>query len=136
MAFTAYSAKNAKIRYGVGIATLTAKKWTATPKVDKIDITNFEAAGFFKPLAGIHYLDITIELDIDGQSNPYDAGFSEGATVASVKLYLNDTTGPYWDVPLFFVESTTSPHDVKQSGQMTITGCASGTFTDPTGVIA
>lgn len=134
MAFTPYSAKNAKIR--VGAVVLTAKKWTVTPATDALETTNFEGTGFYECVGGITKATVTIELDDDGQANLWDAASNTlrpGGRAATVKLYQNDTTGPFWSFPTLFIEQTPQNADVKQQMQNTIQGVGSGSFLYPTG---
>lgn len=133
MPFTPRSAKNAKVRFGA--TTLTAKKWTVTPKADKLDVTNFEGTGFYECIGGIKTADVTIEFDLDGAANNYDiASIQPGNNNTSVvKLYLNDTAGPYWQFSNFFIETMPNAADVKTAQTGTLTGCGSGVFIYPTG---
>ena len=131
MAF--FSAKNAKIRLGATV--LTAKSWTATSEADELDVTNFEGGGYTEVIGGVKKLTVQIEIDWDAAANPFDAPrtLTPGSTVATVKLYLNDTTGPYWDIPILFIRSASNPMEVRQSARLSINGTGSGTFTHPTG---
>lgn len=127
-----FSAKNAKVR--VGANTLTAKQWTATPEADELDTTNFEGSGFYECIMGIKKLTVTIDFDVDSAQNHFDTlGFTAGATVSTVKLYWQNTAGPYWDIPTARVKTAPNPMNVKEAGKASVTLICSGTFTSPTG---
>ncbi len=137
MAFNAYSAKNAMVRAGAGPTTLTSKKWTVTPKAEALDTSNFEGAGFEENITGLRGNGFSIELDDNGALNYFDAGFTAGAFITNLKLYLNSSStgtpnGPYWLFPSAWIESPAMNADVKSTMGLTITGKGSGTFTYPT----
>lgn len=141
MAFTPFSAKNAKIRCGAGAATLTAKSWTVTVEADELDVTNFESAGLTYVIGGVKKMTVQIEIDWDGQSNPFEGSLSfvAGTTLTTIKLYVNDTSGPYWSIPSLFIRSVSNPMEVRQSARVTINGTATAagaTFVYPTGTAA
>ena len=129
---TFFSAKNAKVR--IGANTLTAKQWTVTPEADELDTTNFEGAGFYEWITGIKKITITIDFDIDAAQNNYSVlGLTAGATVSTLKLYWQNDSGPYWDVPTSRVKTAPNPMNVKEAGKCSVTLIGSGTFTAPTG---
>ncbi len=137
---TFFSAKNAKVRSGSGVATVTAKKWSVDVDADEIEVSNFEAAGFSDTITGLLRASITIELDLDGASgkNPWDSAntnvyWRPGQDVTSLTLYFNDTSGPSWIFPSARVTKSSNPMDVKQSGQATFMLKNRGTFTFPAG---
>lgn len=129
MAGNYVSAKNAKVR--VGATTFYAKKWTATPKGQKLETTDFETAGFGTYLGGIVDLDVEIEAVYDIGSSPIATLFVSGSNTSNVKLYLNDTTGPYFNIPTLFVEEATVSAEVRGLVELKIKGCGNGIFTNP-----
>lgn len=136
--FTPRSAKNAKVRIGTQI--LVAKKWTVTPKSDKLDVSNFEGGGFYEFIGGLVQADVEIEFDMDAAAvnatgNNYDIPNIQPGNnnTAVVKLFLNDTTSPFWSFPNFFIETMPNTADVKQTQQGRLTGSGSGQFLYPTG---
>jgi len=133
MAF--YSAKNAKVRIGAGATVLTAKSWTVTSEADELDVTNFEGGGYTEVIGGIKKITVQIELDLDGAANPFDSprSITPGSTIVTVKLYLNDTTGPYWSIPTLYIRSCSNPMEVRQSARLSISGTGTGSFVHPTG---
>ncbi|HWH79616.1 MAG TPA: hypothetical protein VNT76_19690 [Candidatus Binatus sp.] len=133
MAFNAYAAKNALVRVGAGPTTLTAKKWTVTPKAEPLDTSNFEGAGYEENITGLRGNSFTIEMDDNGALSYFDAGLTAGAFVVNLKLYLNGISGPYWLFPSAWIESPAMNADVKSSMGLTVTGKGSGTFSYPTG---
>lgn len=133
MAF--FSAKNAKVRLGAGATVLTAKSWTVTSEADELDTTNFESGGYTEVIGGIKKLTVQIEIDWDSAANPFDSPRSiiPGSTISTVKLYVNDTTGPYWSIPTLFIRSVSNPAEVRQTVRVSINGTGSGSYTLPTG---
>lgn len=136
MAFTPYSAKNAKVRFGAGGSTLTVKSWSVNPTNDIIETTNSEGGGYYEGIAGISKLEITIEGDDDATVNLFTAGWTAGATISSLKLYLSGTSGPYWSISSFLVQSVPQKADVKSSVGNTFTGVGTGSFSYPSGTIS
>lgn len=131
MAF--FSAKNAKVR--IGATVLTAKSWTVTAEADELDVTNFEGNGYTEVIGGVKKLTVQIEIDWDSAANPFDSPRSiiPGSTISTVKLYVNDTTGPYWSIGTLFIRSVSNPMEVRQSARVSINGTGSGSYTLPTG---
>jgi len=136
MAFTPFSAKNAKVRLNGN--TFTAKSWTVEATADEIDVSNFEGNGFSDAIGGLKNATITVEYDFDGQSNPFDAPITlaPGQTGTNVRLYLNGTTGPYWSFPSVLVTATPNSANVKEALKGTIRMRNKGTYTAPTGAAA
>jgi hypothetical protein len=134
MAFTPFASTAAAVRLN-GV-TLTAKQWTVEESVDELDTSNFEGGGYSDRIAGLKTARVTIEIDLDGQANPWDLNAYSGSTLTNVFLYLNTTAGPKWQFPSFLVLAGTNPSDVKSNGKLTIRGANKGTYTKPTGVIA
>lgn len=134
MSFTPYSAKNAKVRYGASSSSvLTVKGWDVQIEAAELDVTHMESAGYHEAIAGIRKMSVTINCDDDGAANLFDAGWTAGANLTGVRLYLNGTSGPYWALTTFFLRSPQQRADVQQTMSNTFTGVASGTFTYPTG---
>lgn len=124
----------------VGSIVVQAKKWTAKVTAGKIETSNFEGAGYTDCITGLLTLVITIELDIDGQLNPWDTAPSPnlypGVTLSTVKCYLNDTSAGYWSLPSCKVLDCDNPMDVKAGAVATFTIENKGTFSAPTGALA
>ena len=129
--FKPLSAKNAKVR--INGATFTAKKWTVTPKADKIDNTNFEGGGFGSNNPGIVEADIEIDADFDGNANPYDVPIQASTQLTSVHLFINDITGPFWSFPLLNVYEVPNDAPVRENVHVNIKGSSTGQFIYPTG---
>lgn len=140
MAFTPFSAKNAKVRIGAGAATVTAKAWNVEPDADELDVSNFEGAGYSDVIAGLINARITIELDLDGQAgaNIWDTPptLRPGTTLSTVRLYVNDTTGPSWLFSSALVLASPNNMNVKEAAKATIRLRAKGSFSYPTGTMA
>ncbi len=133
---TPRSAKNAKVRFNSIV--FNSKKWTVTPKTDKLDTSNSESAGYGDWISGFVYCEFTVEGDADAVLNPYDTapspGLQAGAALTNVKLYLNDTTGPYWSFPAAGVLEAPMTGDVKQTLGISVHCEGRGIFVYPTGV--
>lgn len=129
MAGNYVSAKNAKVR--VNNLVFYAKKWTATPKSQKLETTDFETAGFGTYLGGIVDLDVEIEAVYDVGSAPLATAFVPGGNAINVKLYLNDTTGPFFNIPLLFIEESAVSAEVRGLVEIKIKACGNGIFVDP-----
>lgn len=134
-AFTPRSAKNAKVR--INAMVFVAKKWTVTPKVDKIDTTNFESGGYAASTPGITSCEFTIEADYDAANNPYDLPMNvqpaESASDNLILLYLNDTSGPYWQISLANFWEAPMSADVKGALGISLKGEGSGVYLYPSG---
>jgi hypothetical protein len=133
MAFTPRSAKNAKTR--INGVVLTTRKWVVTPKTTKIDTSNHEGGGWAENITGLVEMEIQITFHPDATANPYDAPrqLTPGTRLTNVMLYLNDVTGPFWQIPMANVIEHPMTADVKDALDDTITLAATGSFIYPTG---
>ena len=132
MAFAPRSARLAKVR--INNTVLTAKEWNVNPNQKEYDLTNFEGNGQGYPGPTISDLDVDITFDMDGNQNPYDVplNLAEGQVVAA-KLYLNDTAGPFWNIPFLLVLSATTSAKVREYITSKITAKGQPGWTRPTG---
>jgi hypothetical protein len=130
-AFLPVSAKNAKVR--LNGTTYTARKWTVTPTVEELDITNFEGAGYADRIAGIYDAEIMVEADWDSANNNFDnpPSIVVGTILLNVVLYLNDTSGPFWSFPSALITTTPNTADVRGKVELNFTAKTKGTFTYP-----
>src|SRR5689334_2659878 len=95
--FAPRSAKNAGVRINSNV--YTARKWVVTPKVDELDVSNFETGGYGDEIGGLLYAEFTVDADMDGNQNAYDSPISvqPGTVLSNVFLYLNGpASGPHW----------------------------------------
>ena len=130
---TPFSAKNAKVRYSATTA-ITMKEWSVEHDVGEIDTSNFEGAGYTDRIAGLKDVTITLTMDYDSGANPLDiTGFYPGSNVTNLRLYLNDTTSPYWSFPSAICLKVSEPAKVKEGMPITFTLKNKGTFSLPTG---
>jgi hypothetical protein len=131
VAYQPFWAKNAKVR--INGATFAARTWAVNTTVEVLDGMSMEDAGFEHPVAGVLSLEATITSFTDNASNPYASppNLNAGATLTNVRLYQNDTTSGYWDIPTAIVTASSQTADVRQlmSGSVTIRGV--GTWTPP-----
>ncbi len=136
MAFTPFSAKNAKVR--VNSTVVTSKKWTVEIDGGDNDITNFEGGGFSDTIGGILSATITVSFDYDSSLNMFASGglnLVPGQKGTNLILYLNDTTNATacWTFPSFLVCPHTTDADVKANMAGTYKFKNKGSFTAPTG---
>ena len=125
-----YSARNAAVRFGA--ITVTAKRWQVTSRAEKLDTSNFEGGGYTENIAGLRSIDVTIEFNDSAIYAYFATGLiTAGALFANVKLYLNSTSGPFWDLPYLFIESVQQSADVHQAMELTLTGSNHGPFAYP-----
>ena len=135
MAFTAYSAKNAKVRYGG--TTITANSWTVEPTAARLKTTNFESGGFETGITGIRNITFTIEIDDDAAQNLFDTPITAGLiATSSLLLYENTTSGPFWSIAGAHFTSLPMKANVEDTMKVTITGSGNGQWTYPTGTHA
>lgn len=130
MAFTAYSAKNAKIR--LSGSTLTAHAWNVDATGQRLKTTNFESAGAETGITGIRSIKFTIELDDDAQQNTFDLGITAGVIWASpLLLYENGTSSPFWSIAYPHFETIGMRANVEDLMKLTITGSGNGVWIYP-----
>lgn len=135
MAFTPYSSKNAKVRYGAVVVTSNA--WSVEPTGARLKTTNFESAGYETGITGIRNLKFTIELDDDAAQNTYDIPIQAGTIGGTnLLLYENLTTGPFWSIGSPHFESVQMKAGVEDTMKLVITGSGNGAWTYPTGTHA
>jgi hypothetical protein len=139
--FHPLSAKNAKVRITTPSSTsfvFTAKRWTVTPRVDPLDITNFEGEGFADWLGGIKECEFTIEADYDTANDPFfdPPDIVAGAIIGPVLLYTDDIPSDHWNFAKALVVETPMTAAVRELITITLTCKAKGTFTEPGVTIA
>ena len=82
----AYSAKNAPVRYGTTVVTVT--KWAVTDETDELETTNMESSGRHECIGGIKKITANLTLNDDGAANlrvPLEVNLSFGASWAEAK---------------------------------------------------
>jgi hypothetical protein len=134
--FVPRSGKFAKVRVGGAATILTSKKWTATPRAAESDTTNFETVGQEDVETNVIGLDITIDFDWDSAlgGTPYDSPLTlTPGTNVSLKLYINDTSGPFWNIPTAKVLQTPVTGEPKAMIGGTVTFKAKPGWSYPTG---
>lgn len=155
MAFTPWSAKLAKVRFGsagaaagangptggsFGPTVLTAKAWEVQERTDPADVSNFEnVQGVSDWVATLIDLDVSItDSEYDFAVNVYDAPLQLRArTILATQLFLNDLSSPYWYIANMLVLG--NPMSVQVRGTVkipSIAGKGKGAFTYPTGNVA
>jgi len=130
--FTAYSAKNAKVRYGA--TTITANSWSVEPSAARLKTTNFESGGFETGITGVRSIKFTIEIDDDAAQNLFDVPITVGLIATSnLLLYENGTSGPFWSIAGAHFETLPMKANVEDTMKITITGSGNGQWLYPTG---
>jgi len=132
----AISAKNAKIRINTSTTTdvLEAAEWSVAEESSEIDDTNFEAGGFGTLTMGVNQATVNVKAFWNPTTNQHNSPLllNPGATLADVKLYLNDTTGKSWTFPLLKITNIQENSVVREGIRLEFTAKSSGTYTRPT----
>lgn len=94
-----------------------------------------ESAGYFEWIPGIVRVDGNVKALYDAQSSPYDApsALTVGATITNLKLYINDTTGAYWNITTAKVSEAPVMANVKEGVKFDFNFTGSGSWSYPTG---
>jgi hypothetical protein len=119
----------------VNATDINVEGWSVEPTVDEHDVTSTRTSGYGAVIPGIKRLKFTLNLKWDAAANPLDnpPNLRAGGTITTVKLYLNDTTSPFWSIPTAIVTGTPMEVKVADDVKITINCTADGTFTAPTG---
>lgn len=131
----ARSGRNCQVR--INSTILVAEEWTATPRGDDLDTTNAEGGGYTDQINGCEGLDVSIKGFWDSAQNPTDSplALTRGATVSTVRIYLNGTSGPNWYMASAYVQACSNPNKVRGRVDFECTLQSKGTFSYPTGSI-
>lgn len=139
--FTPLSAKNAVVRYTQNyipnqtqpVYTFTAKKWAVTPKVDALEITNFESGGFADWIPGITECDCVIDFDWDSANDEFlnPPNLTPGAIGGRFRLFTNGTNSAFWDFPNTLIVDTPQTAEVRGLVTGTLSFKSKGTFIPP-----
>lgn len=137
--FNFYSNKVSKVRFNGALYPVSNSTLTETP--DEGDTSNAESGGVTDAINCMFTLRGQLEIVIDGANNPWDLGImvptpSTGPYPTNLKIFLNDTTSPFWLLPYYLIGECTTPQDVKSFGKGTIKFRNKGAYTRPTGAIA
>lgn len=129
----ATSAKNAKIRTGAGPTTLEAAEWSVNDSITEIDDTSFEDGGYGSRIGGVKDAEVSIKGFWNATANQHTSPLNiyAGATLSTTKLYLNDTTGKYWDFPSLLILTVNEVAAVRQGINYDFTAKNDGTYTPP-----
>jgi hypothetical protein len=128
-----YTGKLGKVT--VNATDINVQGWSVDPTVDEHDVTSTRTGGYGGVIAGIKRLKFTVTLNWDAAANPLDnpPNLGAGSVVSTIKLYLNDTTSPFWSIPSAVVTGTPMEVKVNDDVKITINCTADGTFSKPTG---
>ena len=129
----AYSAKNAKIRTGTA-TVLEAAEWSVNDTITEIDDTSFEDGGYGSRIGGVKDLEVSVKAFWNPTSNQHTSPLNiySGALLTTTKLYLNDTTGKFWDCPLLLILTVNETAVVRQGISYDFTAKNDGVYTPPT----
>lgn len=130
---TPISGKSAKVR--VNNTAHYAEEWDVEPEADLLDANSFEGGGYKDYIAGLFGAGFTVRGWYDAGANPFDApmNIQIGTVLTNVKIYVNDTTGPFWNFPKAIVATTPHKANVKGRVELSFTAKGKGTFSYPTG---
>lgn len=118
----------------VGSTVLEITGWSASPVASEHRTDDTGTAGYSDRVTGIRDCKFTIEINIDLATNLFDTpAIVPGATLSSVKLFYQGTTGAHFDFPSAKVLETPVTSKVDDLTKMTITCANKGAFTMPTG---
>lgn len=133
MAFAPLSAKNAKVRVAGSI--LYAASWDVEPESTLIPSTTFEDDGYEVDIFGLSKCMVRIEGLWNAAANIHDAPLAlrDGVVLLDVRLYVNDTDGPYWALPFVNVQGVPVSARVEGGVQYRFAGKAKGLFAYPEG---
>lgn len=108
-----FSAVNAAIR--VGSTVIFGANWSVKENPEMVDVSNFEGGGFSDTITGMYTCTADIECYFDGGQNQFDTppNLGAGSIGATLKLFTNTTSGPFWLFPLFVVTSTETSAEAK-----------------------
>lgn len=90
----------------VGSTTLDVRSWSAKETIKKYDTTNTGTGGSETFIKGTKSITGTVEAQWDAAKNWFASppNINVGQTVA-LKLYLENSSGPYVDITTAFIES-------------------------------
>src|SRR5262245_32287134 len=145
MSFIPRSARNAAVRLGNTPSVIYGVNWSIDFSSDKLDVSNFESAGFYCYVGGLQKCDYSLDFPWNDQAgaaaggNIFDTGFNAipaqpGQVITTgMRFYINGTTGAYWNISSCFVEKVSHKTDVKDVIRATISGSATASFQIPSG---
>lgn len=127
------SAKLAKAR--VNGVVLFQTDWDINPESAMLDTSNPEEGGFENQIPGLSKCEVNISGWYNGLANMYDSplNLKDGFFIQNVFLYVNDLTGPFWNMPWVLVKGAPMKQNVKDLIKYTFSGKASGAFFYATG---
>ena len=105
-------------------------EWRCTEKIDNLDFSHSESAGFGVHLGGIREVEFEISFDYDVGTQPFQY-ITPDTPVSAVVLFIGSSAGPFWSIPtaLAYEGENTSTVRGKVSGRLR--GVSSGTYTKP-----
>lgn len=107
--------------------------WSVSPTADMVKFMNSKSGGYVLREATFKDCTVSFEIDYDFDANPFAAptNITVGVELTNVRLYLNGTSGSYWNFPKLKVIGT--PQQLQVTGKITTkVNCAiNGTFAYP-----
>lgn len=124
------SGKNGRVT--INSITLKVTEWRVSPKIDNLDFTHSESAGFGVHLGGVTEVEFECSFDYDVGTQPFSAmTFATPGTYASAVFFIGSSSGPFWSIPtaLIYDGENTSTVRGKVSGRLR--GVSTGSYTAP-----
>lgn len=126
------SAKNAQVRTGAA-TTLESVEWSVADEAGEIDDTSFEDGGYGSLTTGVRQATVNIKGFWNATANQHTTPLNiyAGSTLTTNKLYLNSTTGKYWDFPTLVILSVNEVAAVRDGIRFDFTAKSKGSYTAP-----
>ncbi len=107
---------------------------TVTPRVQKLDDTDWNSGGVGEYLKGVVDCDVQCDYLYNVGTAPVTLLKLLDQTVDTVpNVVITLASGAFWSFPTFFVETAPTSTQVRDLVKGSFTGCSSGTFTPPVG---
>jgi hypothetical protein len=137
MSVVYHSGKNAQFYAGTSTANVPLSLISCEVKTQS-EIVKFRTSrtGNFTLKEQTFYdADVTAKIEWDFSANPFlgtngALSMLQGGTVAA-RLYLNGTSGAYWDFPQAWVQSNPQTIEIEGKIQTTVNLTANGAFVEP-----
>jgi hypothetical protein len=114
-----------------GIPVKGMQEWSAAGRVDDLNGTDSESAGFNNSDAGVKKLTVTIQLVINTNESSFP-GLQEGQLVQDLMLYASGfNVAPLYDLPYGLVTEASPAVQVSGQVRQTITVVNKGVYAGP-----
>lgn len=135
-----FSARNARVRLGVGQGLFVGTRWTVNDKNQATDITSFEDGGYSMRQSSVWDVRFTVEGFWNEALNPHTPPSSifSGSIIQSLRLYLdrvNDAT-LFWHFNYAYIEENDTEAAPRDGMKFKFTGYNQGPFLRPGELVA